>query len=304
MSKKGLKSSKKGSGKPRKVKKAKIKPRKRRLTGIPKIVKVLRKYYPKRYKTHKEALERARVLKPQMEGEKFTVANIKFYEREDYNFDHKKKSSKVDKNNPPYMPSKLLESIHYYDLDEYSSEIGSASDEITFVSKLFNSGVGEVKGGSFVDYGTLFSEFVSFCDESRNSKSEDLYNSEWYVVCSEPYYNDSKKRWESKIKSVDVLGNEEDYGYVGGGEEPYNLDVEKSKEKVEEFKRKKEKSSLEEPKPTEKTIKDKEIELEKAKQETLKLEIEKEKLGLKASYIKLFEQGVITKEELRGLLGL
>lgn len=267
-----------------KVTKKVIKKKRRKQTGIPYIQRVLHKYYPKRYPTFASAKERASQIKLLMSGEKYTVVNVLSYER-------KQRLKKVSN---PTLSFELTEPKHYFDLTDYPVLISSADSRIHFRSKMFTY---SLTGGETPDYELYFSDFVKHCDSlRRESKSNISYTDDWFVRCSDPYYNSTTKQWESLIYACDVFGSEEDYGFV-----PNSSEVELKKD-IGTKTSKKEETALE-SKKTGKSDKELDIEMIKAETEKLKQETELLKEQNRSKLFDLHSKGVLTDEELKKLLG-
>ena len=266
-----------------KVTKKVIKKRKgkRKKTGLPYIQRVLHKYYPKRYPTYSSAKERATQIKFFMSGEKYTVANVLSYER--------KPRKKKELN--PILSSELTEPKHYFDLTDYSVLISSADSRIHFKSKMFTD---SLIGGETPDYELYFNDFVKHCDKlRRESKSSLSYTDDWYVKCSDPYYNNTTKQWESLIYACDAYGDEEDYGFVP------NLISDDSRVPGVKTGTDTQKEEKSEPEVQKQGKSDKELEIEKIKAET---ELLKEQN--RAKLFDLHSKGILNDAELKKALGL
>jgi len=262
-----------------------------KLTGVRKIQQVLTKYYNKRYPTYTSAKERAVEINSQMLGEKYTVSNILSYERV-------KRAKRVNEVYPT-LSSNLTDTTHYFDLVDYPNFISQTDSRITFISPtLFN---GEIQGGSNPDYNSTFKPFVDFCDTQRNLGETDKYGDEWFVKCTDVYYNNTLKRYECKMLTVDGVGNEEDYGFDKSNIDlfavkPLKSDSDKDVPKDSE-------SSLETKSDIKKGDSD-ELELKRLELELEKQKTEQARISLESKYMDLFDKGVITKDELKKKLGL
>ena len=276
---------KKGSNLNSKKKVTKVKPRKKS-KGLPYIQRVLHKYYPKRYPTYTSAKERATQIKFLMSGEKYTVKNVLSYER-------KPRKKKLP---DPTLSPELTSPTHYFNLTDYPTLIAGSDNRINFRSKLFTD---KLVGGETPDYNVYFKDFTNHCDSLRRAfEVKSQYVEDWYVKCSEPYYNRTKKQWEVLIFACDVDGSEEDYGYsTSTYEEPSHLTKDKHPFDKEVPK------TEETPSEAKKTVED-EVKLNESKAKVLEQENKSKELDLKASYIDLFKQGVIDASELKKLLGL
>ena len=253
---------------------------KKKSTGLPYIQRVLHKYYPKRYPTFASAKERATQIKFLMSGEKYTVKNVISYER-------KPRKKKLP---DPTLSFELTDPNNYYNLTDYGTLIAGSDNRINFKSKLFSE---KLVGGENPSYNTYFKPFNDHCDSLRRViENKDQYVEDWFVRCSEPYFNRTTKQWESLIFACDSEGNEEDYGFRANTiiEAPSHLTKDKhpfDKEvpKIEET-----------PLEAKKTVEE-EIRLNESKAKLLAEENRK-------SYMQLYKDGVIDGVELKKLLGL
>ena len=270
---------KKGSNLNSKKKVTKVKPRKKS-KGLPYIQRVLHKYYPKRYPTYASAKERATQIKFLMSGEKYTVKNVLSYER-------KPRKKKLP---DPTLSPELTSPNHYFNLTDYPTLIAGSDNRINFRSKLFTD---KLVGGETPDYNVYFKDFTNHCDSLRRAfEVKSQYVEDWYIKCSEPYYNRTTKQWESLIFACDVDGSEEDYGFQVGSPESKLPTVTEVISKTDKEVPKTEETPLE----AKKTVEE-EIRLNESKAKVLAEENRK-------SYMDLFKQGVIDASELKKLLGL
>jgi hypothetical protein len=197
------------------------------------------------------------------------------------------------------LSSNLTDTTHYFDLVDYPNFISQTDSRITFISPtLFN---GEIQGGSNPDYNSTFKPFVDFCDTQRNLGETDKYGDEWFVKCTDVYYNNTLKRYECKMLTVDGVGNEEDYGFDKSNIDlfavkPLKSDSDKDVPKDSE-------SSLETKSDIKKGDSD-ELELKRLELELEKQKTEQARISLESKYMDLFDKGVITKDELKKKLGL
>ena len=176
----------------------------RKFKGTRYVAKVLKKYFKRKYPTYKAALPKAREVAQQLRdsGLKFTVKNIEFLVRK-----HRPPKPTKEK---PHLYYKLSSVSPYFELIDFPGYIKLTSDEIHFVSDLFNEETESIQGGEKPQYKESFSGYVSYV----NKEIEDgEYESKYLVTCTPPQFNDETKRWESRIISVDSDGEEVDYGY-------------------------------------------------------------------------------------------
>lgn len=263
---------------------------KKKYRGVRYVAKVLKKYYPKRYKNQREALGKAREVfeNLQSQGRKVRVVDVLDLTRKHrVKVEIKKPTAPTEA--PPLFYKFYLDT-YYFDLQDYPSFIHSASKEITFTSKLFNEGVEEVKGGSRPNYHKTFSGFVDFINKNLTSR-DDAY--EYLVKGTPPEWNEEQKRWESRIISVDSTGLETDFGYEPTPSKPI------TKEEVQEIDKKIKETPKTEPKPEtpketpiSESLREKEIQLELSKSEERK------------QIREMFLKGLLTKKEYKDELDL
>lgn len=265
---------------------------KKKYKGVRYVAKVLKKYYPKRYKNQREALGQAREVfqKLQTQGRKTRVVDILDLTRK-----HRGKPEVKKPEAPtakPLLFYKFFLDTYYFDLQNYPADIQSTTNEITFVSKLFNEGVTEIRGGSRPEYNKTFSSFVNYINKNLTSR-DDAY--EYLVKGTSPEWNPETQRWESRIISIDPTGEETDFGY-----RPTPTKA-PTKEEIEEIDKKIIEPSKVEPSPKSESKSSREKELE------LELLIEKEKTAAKKAenqkaLIELFKDGLLSKEEFKDLM--
>ena len=278
--------SNKGSSLKPKKKVIKSKHRKKS-KGLPYIQRVLHKYYPKRYPTFTSAKARATQIKFLMSGEKYTVKNVLSYER-------KPRKKKLP---DPTLSPELTTPTNYFNLTDYPTLIAGSDNRINFRSKLFTE---KLVGGETPDYSIYFKDFTNHCDSLRRAFNvNSQYVEDWFVKCSNPYFNRTKKQWEVLIFACDVDGSEEDYGFQVSSTESNLPTLTKVKPKDDKEVPKTKETPLE----AKKTIED-EIKLNESKTKVLEQENKAKELDLKASYIDLYSKGIISGDELKKLLGL
>jgi hypothetical protein len=260
---------------------------KKKYRGVRYVAKVLKKYYPKRYKNQKEALGKAREVfeNLQSQGKKVRVVDVLNLTRKKRVKVEIKKSTAPGK--PPLLNYKFYLDTYYFDLQDYPTNIHNTTKEITFTSKLFNQGVEEVKGGSRPNYHKTFSGFVDFINKNLTSRDEAY---EYLVKGTPPEWNEEKQQWESRIISIDSTGLETDFGY-----EPTPSKA-LTKEEVQEIDKKIKETLKSEPPPKEipksESLREKEIELELSKSEERK------------QIREMFLKGLLTKKEYKEELDL
>jgi len=176
--------------------------------GVRYIANVLVKYYNKRYPNYRSALPKSKEVYESLKssGTKVTVLNIKSL------VSKKRELKKVE---VPYIDQSLLLVSNYFDLADYPAYILRSSNLIKFRSKLIPSGVREIVGGSKIDYSVYFAPYVNYVNKmvALDSKESNRYETEWLVVCTNPYYDLAKKQWYSDIISIDIDNVQVDYGF-------------------------------------------------------------------------------------------
>ena len=278
------------------------KQRKYKFKGIRGISKALTYYYKKRYSNPETLKLKAREINQQLTEQKLkpTVDNI-------LKFARKKQQQQQS------LPDSLSQVSYYFELIEYPRYILSCTNQIFFTSNLWEISLQEIQGGSLVEYGVYFADYVNYINgmKSQTTPEEKKYETEWLIKCTEPVYNPTTKRWESKIVAVD--GDEDliDYGFdpKNPKESSSSLILSQKHKQTQSIGKKqpettgttKEKKSIEEIKA--------ETELEKSKTEKIKAETEKEKQQkekIKQENIKtlmeLFKNKDITKLEFKEMM--
>jgi hypothetical protein len=249
--------------------------RKKKFKGTRYVANVLRKYFKKKYPTYTAALPKAREVTEQLKsrGLRFTIKNVELLVRK-----HRpKKEAPTAK--APELFYKLKNAVPYFNLVDYPTYIHDTTDEIHFISGLFNADVDSVQGGKRPSYSKTFSEFVNFANKQINP---DEYTFEYLVQALPPQWNKETKRWESKIATVTTDGDERDYGFEPSGEPS----LEAIEKKIS-------------PKPTKELPQKKEqppvAKSEKIIEKELELKISKEKSRQQAN--EMFLKGLLTKLE-------
>lgn len=253
---------------------------KKKYKGVRYVAKVLKKYYPKRYKNQREALGKAKEVfqSLQDQGRKTRVTDILDLTRKHRVKIELKKPEAPG--TPPLLNYKFYLDTYYFDLQDYPSNIHTTTNEITFVSNLFNEGVTEIRGGSRPNYHKTFSGFVDFINKNLTSR-DDAY--EYLVKGTAPEWNPEKERWESRIISIDSTGLETDFGY----EPTPSKEITKEELKEIDKKLKEQEKTIPPPKeePKSESLREKEIQLELSKSEERK------------QIREMFLKGLLTKEE-------
>jgi hypothetical protein len=245
--------------------------KKKKFKGTRYVANVLRKYFKKKYPNYNSALPKAREITAQLKssGQKFTVKNVEYLVRK-----HRVKKP-VEKPKVPELFYKLKDIVPYFQLVDYPTYIFDTTNEIFFVSNIFNKDVEEVQGGKRPNYSKTFSEFVNFVNNQINP---DEYNDEFLVTTLDPEWNKENNRWESRIITVDSSGQEKDYGY----EPSLPTTIEEIDKKIS-------------PKPTSKKTEKPATKGEQYLEKEIELKISKEKSRQQAN--EMFLKGLLTKLE-------
>ena len=265
--------------------------------GVKYITDKLLYYYPKRFKTRKEASEQAHSIYSELKANKTKVTL-----KSAFSLLPKKEIKK--KINAPELDPELSILKHYWELEDYVVYISrmSNSPELLFVSDIIPSGLEDLMAGYEYDYSLYFKPFVDYIDKIRKDLHPSMYEEEWFVTCTTPVFNKNKKIWVSKIIACDSNGNEVDYGFDKNNPEfSIVTDIYEPKKEIEKVA----------PKETEVKPKEveKEISIEREKQATLQKQIELEKakkersISMADKAIELAKAG-FSKAEIMKILGL
>lgn len=259
--------------------------------GVRYIAKSLTKYYGNQFPSYKDALPRAREVMSQLSssGQKVTLKNIGPLV---------KKGRKPKKGAPELDPA-LLRPSDYFELQNYPALIARVSKEVWFTSRLIPTEAGEIQGGTVPDYKTFFAPYVNFINgiAAKYDREESRYNTEWKVKCTEPVFNRTKKRWESKIISIDVDEDEFDYGF--NPKKPYQEAPESPKLSKPEAEPKT--PQTEEKVPSTPSAQQEEKVIQ-AQTEKIKAETEQKRQDNISMAMDLLKSGQITKDEFKELM--
>lgn len=185
---------------------------KKKYKGVRYVAKALVKYQKGKYKNYNSALPDARkfVKTLNSNNEKVNLKNLWKYSRT-----RKKTTSKSTISKKPEIDKNLKELSFYFDLVDYPIWLLRTTNEVWFTSDLIPNSLPAIQGGTNIDYSDYFAPYVNFINsmKSLTDPNDNRYETEWLVTCTEPFFNKSKKRWESKIISVDVDENEFNYGF-------------------------------------------------------------------------------------------
>ncbi len=265
---------------------------KKKFKGVRYIAKALVKYQKGKYSNYNKALPDARKFLSDLKSneEKVNLKNLWKYSRTRRGTSKKSTSS-------PDIDSKLKQLSFYFDLMDYPTWILRTTNKVYFTSDLIPDNLPPIQGGSSIDYSVYFAPYVNFINsmKSLTDPNDNRYETDWLVTCTEPFFNKSNKRWESKIISVDTNGNEFNYGF-----NPSTPSLLATKTKLSEPKEepKKETEPKEEPKPksTEKPTEPKETVSQS------NVERVKEIRGLISDYRQDVKDGLLSKEDYRELV--
>lgn len=258
----------------------------KKFKGTRYVANVLRKYFKRKYPSYNAALPKAREVYAQLqsEGKKVTVVNIQFIVR-------KHRIPKGETKKAPELFYKLTQAGPYFQLISYPAYILTTTNEITFISEIFNEGVDEIQGGQVIEYKETFSEFVNFCNrfhsQSNITESDEI---QIFVVCTPPEkgIGSDKNKWYSRIISVDNSGLEDNFGFEPGSQ---NTPPEYNKSKT----------------PKQKTQTKKEpTQPVSADVETLRIQAETEKTRQEniRTAMQLFSSKSISKEEFKEMIAI
>lgn len=178
------------------------------------IAQKLTKYFPKKYANYTSALPEAKRVYAQIQdaGERVNLKNIfskvrtpRLTKAGALEFILKSKGWKE------------MESIHhYFDLQNFQQYLFNCPNNLGFVSKLLPSTTAQpVMGGADQDYTyrTLFGPYIDYINsiKSQTAEEDQRYQSDWLVKITQP--KNKGKIFLSEVISVDVNGNEFDYGF-------------------------------------------------------------------------------------------
>jgi len=174
------------------------------------IAQKLKKYWKSRYPKYTDALPRAREIFSQLQSK-----NQKVVLRNIFPLERKPRTGTSGGRTAPEIPSKMLEESYYFELIDYPVYIARSTNKVYYTSELTPLGVGDMQGGSNVEYEIFFADFVNYINANKQltDPSEKRYDTEWKITTLPPVWNPAKKRWESKIISIDSNGNEFLYNF-------------------------------------------------------------------------------------------
>ncbi len=175
------------------------KKRKIQTKGVRYIADKLNKYFGKKYSSKKGSLPKAReVLNILKEGrQKVNIKNISAIVRT-------KRGEAGPKGQAPKIYRELATPKEYFLLSDYPDWIQLTTNEVWFDSKISPDNLPMIQGGSAVDYQTYFKSFVDYINEmiAMEEGNDDLYQTEFFVVCTTPSKKNPRKRWESQIVAI------------------------------------------------------------------------------------------------------
>jgi len=178
--------------------------------GVDWIATRIRKRHPSRYENRASAKVVAKQILADLrsEGQRVTIKNI-------YGKIPQKILKGKAKREAPILDEGLTAITNYFNLSDYPLFVSRMAQvpEVLFEGLVIPNGLADMVGGFEYDYTEYFAPFVAFIDGLRGSGESTMYQEEWYVTCTEPSYNKNTKRWNSKIISCDVDGNEMRYGF-------------------------------------------------------------------------------------------
>jgi hypothetical protein len=169
--------------------------------GVRYIAKQLKHYQKGKYPSYKKALPDARWIfeNLQKNKQKVTLKNIWEYSR----------TKKVK----PYISKRLLEENDYWETLDFAAEFKKSSNKIFFISTISPANLPEIQGGTTINAGKYFEDFVSHCNglRSRGNYPIESGTEEWKVICTPPKQKNG--RWESVIECRNSEGKVDNYGF-------------------------------------------------------------------------------------------
>jgi hypothetical protein len=141
--------------------------------------------------------------------------------------------------------------------------------------------------------------------KTQTTIEENRYETDWLVKCTEPQFNPSKKRWESKIISVDDDGDIIDYGFDPKNPKERALNVVLSTTTPQSPQKPKAEPTKKESEPTKSKSVDEikaQTELVKEQKELEREQKEKIKQENIKSLMELFKSGSINKLEFKEMM--
>jgi hypothetical protein len=190
---------------------------KKKYKGVRYIAQRLTKYQKGKYKNYTSALPDARKFFTELKKDKkkVTIKNIWALSRSRKLGRPSSKKKQVKKPGVPELDKNLADLSFYFETMDYPTWILRCSKDLYFVSEISPSALPDIQGGTSVSYEDYFSDYVNYINgmASLATPGDNRYETEWLVTCTEPKYNKAKKRYESKIISVNSDGTPTDYGF-------------------------------------------------------------------------------------------
>jgi hypothetical protein len=256
---------------------------KKKFKGSRYIANVLKKYGGKKYKDYGLRVAKSKEIYETLKSnnQRVSVSNIQALFR-------KQRPSKIlpTKQKPLLYYELKKDDIYYFDLINIGGLIQKTTNEITFVSELFNEDVNEIQGGEKPDFSNTFSEFVAFVNKEVKQRAQAY---EFLIQVTDP--EEINGRWISRIISVDPSGEEDNFGYEPGVGTGIGPEERKPIIPIKQTTGKPSKAATsEENIAKELEIKEKQQKIDLEKQENIKTAME------------LFKSGLISKLEFKELI--
>tara|TARA_R110001632_G_scaffold61998_1_gene149194 strand:+ start:183 stop:1052 length:870 start_codon:yes stop_codon:yes gene_type:complete len=183
---------------------------KKKYKGVRYIAQRLNKYQKRKYSSYTEALPDARKFftELQSQNKKTTLKNI-------WSLSKTKKSTSKKTSGVPEIDSNLTKDSFYFETMDFPTWILRCSKDLYFVSEISPDSLSTIQGGTIISYEDYFANYVNYINAMAGlaDPSDNRYETEWLVTCTEPVYNKATKRYESKIISINSLGQPTDYGF-------------------------------------------------------------------------------------------
>mgnify|MGYP001381761509 CR=1 FL=1 len=179
---------------------------KKKYKGVRYIAQRLTKYQKGKYKNYRQALPDARRFFSQLKEDKKKVILTNIWDLS---------RTRRTRGGVPVLDRNLSQMSYFFELVDYPRWILRCSNDLYFISELSPDNLPEIQGGTLPEYEQYFADFVNYVNAMKQltSPGENRYETEWLVTCTEPVFNKAKKRFESKIISVNSNGVKMSYGF-------------------------------------------------------------------------------------------
>ena len=184
---------------------------KKKYKGVRYIAQRLTKYQKRKYPSYSKALPDARKFFNQLkkENKKVIIKNI-------WQLSRKRRAvTKTTAKGKPQIDKNLTDLSYYFETIDYPTWILRCPNNVWFVSEISPSALPDIQGGSAITYEDYFADYVNYINAMKllSTPGANRYETDWLVTCTEPKYNKAKKRYESKIISVNSNGERTSYGF-------------------------------------------------------------------------------------------